>query len=83
MQVYVLSYVNGTIKPLLDILSGCYGVFSSLKKAQNAAIANINSHSNEVILDCENDICRCMFLYYTNFGTWKIEEMELDDVGIV
>ena len=83
MKVYVLTYSNGTTDPTRNILNGCYGVFSSLKKAQLAAQANIMASPKEIILDCENDIDRCMFLYFTNYGTWSIEEMELDDRGIV
>ena len=83
MKVYVLTYSNGTLEPIRDVLNGCYGVFSTLEKAQLAALANINSTAREIILDCENDIGKCMFLYFTNYGTWSIEQMELDDVGIL
>lgn len=83
MKIYVLTYTNGTVEPWRNILNGCYGVFSTLNKAQLAAIANINDDGNEIILDYKNDTTRGMFLYFTNYGTWSIEEMKLDDAGIL
>ena len=82
MKVYVLSFTDGSCGgSLRHVLDGCYGVFSSLEKAQKAALQQIQN-DNDVVLDCENDWPRAMFMYFCTKGTWTIERMELDDVGL-
>lgn len=80
-MVYVLSfYSNGELDRLVD---GVYGVFSTYERACRAVDHHCEAFGLS-LLDYDFDMLGCaMWRYFTNKGTYVIEEMLLDDEGAI
>lgn len=75
-MVYVLSfYSNGELDRLVD---GVYGVFSTYERACRAVDHHCEAFGLTVY---DYDVDLTMWRYFTNKGTYVIEEMLLDDEG--
>ena len=77
MKVYAVSWTEGIRGNIW--FNGVYGVFSTIDKAIKA-IEEYTSAWNDNILDFDNDTVT--WHYFTSQGTWSIDTIELDDVGL-
>lgn len=76
-MVYVLSfYSNGELDRLVD---GVYGVFTNRERAF-LAVGHHCEAFGLTVYDYDFDGGR-MWRYFTNKGTYVVEEMPLDDEG--
>lgn len=80
-MVYVLSfYSNGELDRLVD---GVYGVFTNLERAFLAVGHHCEAFGLNILDYDFSDLGSTMWRYFTNKGTYVIEEMPLDDEGAI
>ena len=77
MKVYVVSWNGGP--SMLTCLDGVYCVFDTLEKAQRTIFDYITEWE-DTLLDI--DLEPTTQLYFTAQGTWKIEQLEMNDTGL-
>ena len=75
MKVWVLTLETNT--NLDGIITGVWGVYTSLEKAISAYRNNCKEYGEvEVEWTCYSE---SLFTFTTNQSTWRIEAMQLDD----